>query len=168
MTSLIRLTSAFALCGALALTGCAGGHKQVDDSDLTPEQFMAKIHAQPGVKTLPDGLSYKVLQSGPKDGESPHHGSTIMVIYEGRLPDGGIFDSSDQHGSGAYMEMPLDGLVQGWLEALPMMHVGDEWMLYLPPNLGYGKRSMGIIPPNSPLIFKIRLLGVNNGGGGQQ
>jgi len=160
MTSLFRLTSALTLCGAL-LAGCAG-HKE-DAPELTPEQFMAKVRAEPGVKTLPDGLSYKVLKSGPKDGESPHRGSTMMVIYEGRLPDGGIFDSSDQHGNGAYMEMPLDGLVEGWLEALPMMHVGDEWKLYLPAKLGYGKRSMGIIPPNSPLIFKIQLLGVNNG-----
>ncbi len=45
-----------------------------------------------------------------------------------------------------------------------MMHVGDTWMLYVPPALGYGKRSMGIIPPNSPLVFKIQLLGL----GGQE
>jgi len=62
------------------------------------------------------------------------------------------------------MQMPLDGLVKGWMEALPMMHVGDTWMLYVPPELGYGKRSMGIIPPNSPLVFKIQLLGL----GGQE
>lgn len=156
-----KLTSLLGLCGALTLGACSHQHEA---AELTPEQFMQRVYAEPGVKKLPDGLAYKVLKSGPKDGESPHRGSTIMVIYEGRLPDGGIFDSSEQHGNGAYMEMPLDGLVEGWLEALPMMHVGDEWMLYLPPKLGYGTRSMGIIPPNSPLIFRIQLLGVNNGG----
>nr|WP_294916341.1 FKBP-type peptidyl-prolyl cis-trans isomerase [uncultured Neokomagataea sp.] len=152
--------------GVSALGGCAH-HDDVDEGPaLTPEQFMQQVYAKPGVQKLPDGLAYKVLRSGPKDGESPHHGSMVMVIYEGRLPDGAIFDSSDMHNNGAYSEMPLDGLVQGWIEALPMMHVGDEWMLYLPPKLAYGPRHPGIIPPNSPLIFKIRLLGV--GGGGQQ
>ncbi len=76
---------------------------------------MAKVRAEPGVKTLPDGLAYKVLKSGPKDGEQPSKGRMMMLIYEGRLPDGGIFDSSEQHGNGAYMQMALDGLVQaGW------------------------------------------------------
>lgn len=150
-----RLLSGVALA---ALVACSSGPKP--EPELTPAQFMAKVRAEPGVVTLPDGLAYKVLKSGPKDGDSPHKGQMMMLIYEGRLPDGAIFDSSDQHGNGAYMQMPLDGLVNGWMEALPMMHVGDTWMLYVPPQLGYGKRSMGIIPPDSPLVFKIQLLGV--------
>ena len=60
------------------------------------------------------------------------------------------------------MQMPLDGLIQGWMEALPMMHVGDTWMLYVPAKLGYGHKAMGIIPPDSPLIFRIQLLGVEH------
>lgn len=143
----------------LPIVGCSH-----EDPELTPEQIMQKEVSQPGVKVLPDGLAYKVLASGPKDGPSPVKGDSMMLIYEGRLPDGSIFDSSDQHGQGAYMRMPLDGLVEGWMEALPMMHVGDTWMLYVPAKLGYGKREMGIIPSNSPLIFKIQLLGVEHGG----
>ncbi|MBB2202510.1 FKBP-type peptidyl-prolyl cis-trans isomerase [Gluconacetobacter tumulisoli] len=152
------------VASALALPLAACGNKAGDDEpDLTPAQFMTKVRAQPGVKTLPDGLAYKILDSGPKDGQSPSPGDMLMVIYEGRLPDGGIFDSSDQHGHGAYMQMPLDGVIKGWMEALPMMHVGDTWMLYVPPELGYGHRAMGIIPSDSPLVFKIQLLGVSRG-----
>ncbi|GAN53305.1 peptidyl-prolyl cis-trans isomerase [Tanticharoenia sakaeratensis NBRC 103193] len=154
--------AALALVAAVPLAGCGG---QQEQPELTPEQFMAQVYTQPGVKKLPDGLAYKVIQSGPKDGDQPHKGQMMMLIYEGRLPDGGIFDSSEQHGNGAYMQMPLDGLVPGWMEALPMMHVGDIWMLYVPPNLGYGKRSMGIIPPNSPLVFRVQLLGVGGSDG---
>ncbi|GBQ28909.1 peptidyl-prolyl cis-trans isomerase [Acetobacter estunensis NRIC 0472] len=149
-----------ALAGALCLPIVACGNK--DEPEPTAEQIMQKEISQPGVKVLPDGLAYKVLTSGPKDGASPRKGDMMMLIYEGRLPDGSIFDSSDQHGQGAYMRMPLDGLVQGWMEALPMMHVGDTWMLYVPAKLGYGNRELGIIPSNSPLIFKIQLLGVDH------
>ena len=153
------------VAGALALPLAAcGGSKADDQPELTPAQFMDNVRKQPGVKTLPDGLAYKVLKSGPKDAPQPTINDSVMVIYEGRLPDGGIFDSSEQHGNGAYMQMALDGLVQGWMEALPMMHVGDTWMLYVPPELGYGHKSMGIIQPDSPLIFKIQLLGVSPGG----
>lgn len=148
---------AFLLGAVLCLPVVGCSH---EDPEPTAEELIKKEIAQPGVKVLPDGLGYKVLTSGPKDGPSPRKGDRMMIIYEGRLPDGSIFDSSDQHGQGAYMQMPLDGLVEGWMEALPMMHVGDTWMLYVPAKLGYGHREMGIIPADSPLIFKIQLLGV--------
>ena len=82
----------------------------------------------------------------------------IKVHYEGKLVDGTVFDSSFQRGKPALM--PLGGLVPGWMEALPLMHPGDEWVLYLPPDLGYGADGQGPIPPNSVLIFRLQLLGV--------
>ena len=41
-----------------------------------------------------------------------------------------------------------------------MMRPGDEWILYVPPALGYGEHGAVGIPPNSLLIFRIQLLGV--------
>ena len=40
------------------------------------------------------------------------------------------------------------------------MKPGDTWMLYVPPKLGYGGDSAGPIPPNSVLIFKMKLIGI--------
>ena len=151
-------TLAAVMAASLALAGC-GAHKDSDE-DLTPTQQMAKLVAEPGVVKLKDGLAYKVLESGPKNGEQPKLGDVMMLIYEGRLPDGSIFDSSEQHGNGAYMQMPLNGLVKGWMEALPLMHVGDSWMLYVPPELGYGHKAMGVIPSDSHIIFRIQSIGV--------
>ncbi len=158
LRSLSRFLPACALAGLMGLANCAAQEKP----ELTPKQFMEQVYKQPGVQKLPDGLAYKVLKSGPKDGASPRKGSTMMLIYEGRLPDGGIFDASEMHTGAAYMEMPLEGVIKGWMEGLPLMHVGDTWEFYIPAELAYGKRSMGIIPPNSPLIFKIQLLGVED------
>ncbi|MDF7674028.1 FKBP-type peptidyl-prolyl cis-trans isomerase [Acetobacteraceae bacterium ESL0709] len=152
---------ALALTSLIGLGACGSAPKPAP----TGEQFMQQVYKQKDVVKLKDGLAYKVLKSGPKDGPSPHQGSMMMIIYEGRLPDGGIFDSSDMHTGAAYMEMPLDGVIQGWMEGLPLMHVGDVWEFYIPADLAYGKRSMGIIPPNSPLIFKIQLLGLDDGSG---
>ncbi|MUH03851.1 FKBP-type peptidyl-prolyl cis-trans isomerase [Commensalibacter melissae] len=140
---------------AIPLVACAGSKKE----QLTPEQFMQKVEAEPGVKTLPSGLAYRIIQSGNPKEASPAPGDLILAEYEGRLPDGVIFDSSDRHGGGL-MQMPVEGLIPGWMEALPKMHSGDVWQLYVPPKLGYGEKSMGIIPSNSPLIFKIHLVGV--------
>jgi peptidylprolyl isomerase/FKBP-type peptidyl-prolyl cis-trans isomerase FklB len=40
------------------------------------------------------------------------------------------------------------------------MRPGDEWVLYVPPAMGYGEEGAGEIPPNSVLIFRIELIDV--------
>jgi FKBP-type peptidyl-prolyl cis-trans isomerase len=121
------------------------------------EPFLAQNAKAKGVVSLASGLQYKIVQSGPS-GPSPKPGDIIKVHYEGALTSGAVFDSSFARGKPALM--PLADLVPAWMEALPMMHVGDEWILYVPPALGYGAEATGPIPANSVLIFRIKLLGV--------
>ena len=123
----------------------------------SPADFLAANAKQPGVQSLPSGLQYKVVQSGPA-GPSPKPGDVIKVHYEGALTSGEVFDSSIARGKPALM--PLANLVPAWMEALPRMHVGDEWILYVPPDLGYGPEGSGPIPPNSVLVFRVKLLGM--------
>ncbi|THD64633.1 FKBP-type peptidyl-prolyl cis-trans isomerase [Phenylobacterium sp.] len=122
-----------------------------------PVDYLAANAKQPGVQTLPSGLQYKVIQSGPP-GPSPKAGDVIKVHYEGALTTGQVFDSSIARGKP--LIMPLANLVPAWMEALPRMHVGDEWMLYVPPALGYGPDGSGPIPPNAVLVFRVKLLGM--------
>ena len=123
----------------------------------TAAAFFPRNAKLPGVQTLPSGLQYKVLQSGPA-GPSPKEGDAIKVHYEGALTNGQVFDSSFARNQP--LLMPLANLVPAWMEALPRMHVGDEWMLYVPPELGYGAQGSGPIPPNAVLIFRIKFLGM--------
>ena len=122
-------------------------------------EFLAKNAREPGVQTLlPSGLQYKVVAAGPAGGASPKQGDIIKVHYEGKLVSGQVFESSFARGKPVIM--PLDNLVPAWMEALPRMKVGDEWMLYVPAELGYGASGTGPIPPNSVLVFRVRLLGM--------
>ncbi len=82
----------------------------------------------------------------------------MKVAYEGKLLDGQVFDSS--YARGAPVVMTLRDLVPGWVEALQLMRPGDEWLLYVPPSLGYGAVGAGPIPPGAVLVFKIELIGV--------
>lgn len=123
----------------------------------SPADFLARNAKAPGVTALPSGLQYKVLASGPA-GPSPKPGDIIKVHYEGKLASGETFDSSFERGRPALM--PLDSLIPAWMEAIPRMKVGDEWLLYVPPELGYGPEGSGPIPPNAVLVFRVKLLGM--------
>jgi FKBP-type peptidyl-prolyl cis-trans isomerase len=150
-----------ALSLALVLgLGGAACHKSAPAADnlKAAQGFLAANGRQPGVITLPSGLEYKVVHSGPAGGQHPAAGDELKVNYEGKLLNGTVFDSSFARGEAA--DLPLAGLIPGWLEALPMMRPGDEWILYVPPALGYGDHGPDAIPPNSLLIFRIQLLGV--------
>ena len=149
---------ALALIAALLAGPVAAQPAAAAPAAQSGEAFLAANAKAPGVVTLPSGLQYKVVTSGPGGGASPKPGDIVKVHYEGKLTNGQVFDSSFERGKP--MLMPLDGLVQAWMEALPKMKVGDEWMLYCPPDLGYGPQGAGPIPPNSVLIFRVKLLGL--------
>ncbi len=109
--------------------------------------------------SLPSGLYFRVDRP-VEDAFSPVTGDQVEVHYEGRLPDRTVFDSSYDRGQPAVF--PSDRLIQGWVQALPLMNVGEQWTLVIPPELGYGEQGTpgGPIGPNEALIFKVELLGL--------
>lgn len=148
----------------LVLAAC-GPSKKAQENLTVADAFMAKNAKEPGVVTLPQGLQYKVVRDGPQGGLHPNKADEVKVHYEGKLLDGTVFDSSYERGVPAVF--PLEGLVPAWVIALQRMKAGDEWILYVPPALGYGAQDNGHIPPNSVMIFRIELLGVNRLGPGK-
>ena len=143
---------------ALALSACGPKSKAAQDNLNAAASFLASNGKQPGVVTLPDGLEYKIVASGAADGPKPKPADEVKVHYEGKLLDGTVFDSSFTRGVPA--DFTLGNLIPAWVEAIQLMRPGDEWLLYVPPQLGYGEKGAGPIPPNSVLVFRIKLLGV--------
>jgi FKBP-type peptidyl-prolyl cis-trans isomerase len=76
------------------------------------------------------------------------------------LIDGTVFDSSVDRGEPA--TFPLNGVIQGWQEGIPLMPVGSKYRFFIPSNLAYGNRAMGAsIAPGSTLIFEVELIKIN-------
>ncbi|HKP12403.1 MAG TPA: FKBP-type peptidyl-prolyl cis-trans isomerase [Blastocatellia bacterium] len=116
-------------------------------------------HHKSGVEVTTDsGLKYVDEVVGT--GEKARLGKTVVVHYTGTLTDGTKFDSSRDKGQPYEFRLGAGSVIQGWEEGILSMHVGGKRRLIVPPDLGYGARGKGQIPPNATLFFEIELLGV--------
>ena len=106
--------------------------------------------------TTDSGLQYEVLVEGA--GATPGPTDTVSAHYHGTFEDGRVFDSSVDRGEP--IDLPLNGVIPGWQEALQIMKEGDKWRLVVPPELGYGAAGVGPIPGNTTLIFEVELIKV--------
>lgn len=132
-------------------------HGQMEQNMMEGKAFLAANAQKKGVVTTASGLQYKVLVAGK--GRSPSPTERVVAHYKGTLIDGTEFDSSYARKQPA--EFPVNGVIQGWQEVLPLMKIGAKWMVYIPSELAYGERGAGAkIGPNATLIFEIELLEV--------
>lgn len=121
---------------------------------ITPgPDFLVRNAAARNVVTTASGLQYFIVRSGPVTARQPAGSDTVTFDYEGKLVTGETFDSSYERGTP--LTGPIDKFVPGFTEALQLMRPGDEWIVWIPPALGYGARTTGPIPANSVLRFKL-------------
>ena len=123
-------------------------------ADKSQTEFLEQNAKKPGVKVTESGLQYRVIKEGT--GEKPGPEDQVVVHYTGKLINGKVFDSSEERGEPA--TFGVNQVIKGWTEALQMMPVGSEWELVIPAEIAYGSRGQESIPPNSTLIFNVKLL----------
>lgn len=159
-----RLPLLFLLLAVLSLTAiaCGGDDDDASGGDPTPA-------ATSGADEMPipypfedatvteTGLEYVDIEVG--DGDEAATGNRVSAHYTGTLLSGEVFDSSEGRDPFTFT-IGMDNVIQGWHEGLVGMRVGGVRHLYIPAELAYGDRANGPIPANSPLLFKIQLLGI--------
>ena len=99
------------------------------------------------------GLQYVISEQG--NDNRPASRDTVYAHYKGTLLDGTVFDEvpADQPSA----EFTLNRVIAGWTEGLALIGEGGKITLYVPAELGYGKRGTRGIEPNSTLIFEVQL-----------
>lgn len=123
------------------------------------QEFLAENKKKPGIIQTASGLQYQVVKEG--SGKQPKDDDTVVVNYRGTLIDGTEFDSSYRRGQP--VTFPVNGVIPGWREVLPLMKEGSTFKVFVPSELAYGPRGAGgDIGPNSTLIFDVELLSIAN------
>jgi peptidylprolyl isomerase/FKBP-type peptidyl-prolyl cis-trans isomerase FkpA len=104
-------------------------------------------------------LKTEILVEGSGD-QVVKTGDSVSVDYTGTLEDGTEFDSSI--GREPFVFTVGQGqVITGWDQGLIGMKIGEERKLTIPSELGYGSTAVGPIPPNSTLIFSIKLISID-------
>lgn len=149
------MTRSLLIAAAIAFASSAVAAPRTPPVTPPGPDFLVKNGAAKGVVTTPSGLEYFIVKSGPKSGPHPTARDTATFDYEVKLLTGEVIDSSYER------HEPLTGtvgdFVPGFTEALELMRPGDEWIVWVPPQLGYGAKDVGPIPANSVLRFKLAL-----------
>lgn len=127
------------------------------DYILQNEQFLQAKREEDGVHELRGGVLYKVIEEGCGKGEVKPR-SIVSCFYRGQLINGKVFDDAFQ--TACPTAFRVNELISGFQIALVNMHIGDHWQVFIPADMGYGKRGDRIIPGGSTLIFEIKLVAV--------
>lgn len=139
---MMRTLLATVLIASFAFTAVAEDIPAPPDVAAVPED----------AEKAPSGLAWKVLQKGTGT-EHPAKSDIITVHYTGWETNGRMFDSSSKRG--VPLTFPLDQLISGWVEGIPMMVIGEKRRFWIPQDLAYKGR------PNAPfgtLVFDIELI----------
>ena len=120
-------------------------------------RYLNRLDPAEGWRRTPSGLRYRKL-SGTGRGAHPAVTDTVTIHYVGRFIVGTEFDSSVARNEPA--TFPLNRLIRGWQEGVPLMGVGDRYEFAIPYNLAYGYNGRGPIPGGATLLFTIDLIAI--------
>ncbi len=152
--------------GMLVLVACSQKKEEAGTPESLDTQQQVEEPRNRGPQQLSEdayqvtasGLRYAILK--PSDGPKPKRGDKVVVHYKGWLRDGTKFDSSYDRGQTIKFVLGAGQVIPGWDEGISLLHVGERAQLVLPPELAYGERGIGPIPPNSTLIFEVEIVGI--------
>ena len=132
------------------------------ENSLSPEDQLKKDdgiiqeyltnHKLTATKT-PSGLYYII--TNPGTGSNPKITNVVTVYYQGYFTDNKVFD---QTVFGSPATFPLNQVIKGWQEGIPLLKKGGTATLFIPSYLGYADNPPSGIPSNAVLIFDVELL----------
>lgn len=119
-----------------------------------PAAVPAAPPPRPAVVTTASGLRFETIEPGA--GPRPAIEDAVLVMYQGRLADGTVFDASTSP-----VGFGVSQLIPGFTEGLLMMNQGGVYRLTIPAALAYGDKGAGeAVPPNADLRFIVMLLDI--------
>jgi len=131
-------------------------YQALEDSLLSSYISANKITAKP----TQSGLIYIEKKKGK--GALVQVGDSVTVAYKGMFTDGTVFDSSEGNPEPFTFPAGKQVVIAAWDETLMKMNVGTKALIVCPSDISYGPYGYGSIPPFTPLVFEMELIGIKS------
>nr|POE78070.1 fk506-binding protein 4 [Quercus suber] len=131
----------------------------------TPSKAAEKTATKADSKATGIKMVQGVTIDDKKAGTGPaaKSGDRIGMRYIGKLQkDGKVFDSNKK-GKPFSFKLGAGEVIKGWDIGVAGMATGGERRITIPAHLAYGSKGVAGIPPNSTLIFDVKLIEINKG-----
>lgn len=131
--------------------------KAAAENKTKSDAYLAQNKAKAGVKTLPDGVQYRVIETG--NGAKPTPASSVDLEVSGPYPWGQQptpAPAAQKMASTKLSEIEMPAV----REVLAMMPQGSKWEIVLPPEKAFGNDPRSPFPPNVAVQFEIKLVSV--------
>lgn len=155
----MRARSLFALFIPLCVAAAACREVAAPNEDPATARYATTLGVNLSQMTrTASGLYIQDLTTGT--GTVADSGKTIRTYYTGWLSSGQEFDSNRGETPREF-KLGDGSVIKGWDEGILGMRVNGRRRLVIPPALGYGGATNGLIPAGSVLVFDIELVAVN-------
>ena len=125
-----------------------------------------------------DNVVCKIVRRGEGDISSAYTDS-VRLYYRAWLMDDNYPDSKTDltifsqsyygdfdEKTAAPVAMATSSVVEGFMTALQYMVKGDDWLIYIPQELGYKETESDAVPAYSTLLYRVRIERVHKSGTG--
>ncbi|NSL91082.1 FKBP-type peptidyl-prolyl cis-trans isomerase [Chitinophaga solisilvae] len=99
----------------------------------------------------PRGIFWNIIDSGDQKNK-PNQNANVTVEYKGTFLNGTGFDSSKS------VSFDLNRVIPGWTIGMQKIGKGGRIQLFIPSYYAYMQYGQGSVPPNTPLVFDVKLI----------
>ena len=131
--------------------------KAAAENKTKSDAYIAQNKAKAGVKSLADGVQYRVIETG--SGPKPTQASMVQLEVSGPFPWGQQptpAPAAQKMNPTKLSEIEIPAI----REVLLMMPQGSKWEVVLPSDKAFGNDPRSPFPPNVAVQFEIKLVSV--------
>lgn len=138
----------------LIITSCSTySDSDMDSFDITIQNHIDSTGLD--MTRAENGLYYNILDQGAD--EKIKITDRITFFYTGQFLNGEVFQTIPENEA---LTFQVRELIVGWQDALTLVGQGGEIDVIIPPHLGYGSKNTELVPPNSILKYRLKVIEV--------
>lgn len=140
----------------LLIVACSSySEADLEAFDATIKAYLTEQNLQ--FDRLENGLYYHIIEEGSHSEDFIQWNNRVTFTYEGSFLSGEVFQATTEHSPLTFL---VRELIVGWQDGLSLIKSDGEIDLIIPPQLAYGDKNTDLIPPNTILRYRLKVLEV--------